>query len=196
MVMTGAPGVRGGEVELPLLGEPPSVELANTLYGTGEPVLDLLADVAVARAWTGRVLPGLPVPAAASTWFDDLVALRAAVRRLLLAAAAAPPAREADPAVVSRWSAAAPLVRRVVDGSTGPAGVIARSGPPHALVLAAVADDCARVLSEADRHPVRQCAAPGCSMLFVRRHHRRRWCHDSCGHRVRQAAYQRRRPSG
>ena len=40
------------EVELPLLGEPPSVELANTLYG--EDPVDVLADPAVARRWVAR----------------------------------------------------------------------------------------------------------------------------------------------
>jgi predicted RNA-binding Zn ribbon-like protein len=29
-------------------------------------------------------------------------------------------------------------------------------------------------------------------MLFVKAHHRRQWCHESCGHRARQATYYRR----
>jgi predicted RNA-binding Zn ribbon-like protein len=179
--------------ELPLLGEPPSVELANTLYG--QPAADLLADTRAPRAWAEQVLPGLAVPTA-SGWAADLVALRDAVRRLLLAAAEARPAAQRDLAVVNRWAAAAPLVRGVVNGEGGPIGRAGRSGPAHHVLLATVADDCARVLAGAGRHPVRQCTAPGCTMLFVRRHHRRRWCHDGCGHRVRQAAYHRRRPPG
>jgi predicted RNA-binding Zn ribbon-like protein len=29
-------------------------------------------------------------------------------------------------------------------------------------------------------------------MLYLQRHRNRRWCHHSCGHRARQAAYYRR----
>jgi predicted RNA-binding Zn ribbon-like protein len=179
------------EPELPLLGEPPSVELANTLYG--EDPVDFLANPAVARLWVARVLPDADLAAAPPAWLRELGALRDATRRLLLAAADGRPGAARDADLVNRWSLAAPRTWSVAPGDGGPRGAVRRSGPAHRVALAVLAEDCARVLSDADRHPLRQCAAGDCTMLFVRRHHRRRWCHDSCGHRTRQAAYHRRR---
>jgi predicted RNA-binding Zn ribbon-like protein len=57
-------------------------------------------------------------------------------------------------------------------------------------VLGALAHDLMDVLANPARLLV--CANDDCSMLFVQHHHRRRWCHDGCGHRHRQAAYYRR----
>jgi predicted RNA-binding Zn ribbon-like protein len=36
---------------------------------------------------------------------------------------------------------------------------------------------------------VRRYAHAGCEMLFVQRHHRRHFCHESCAHRARQSRY-------
>jgi predicted RNA-binding Zn ribbon-like protein len=63
-------------------------------------------------------------------------------------------------------------------------------------VLADLAESAIAILAGSGAGPIAVCANDDCSMLFVRQHHRRRWCHNSCGHRHRQAAYARRLREG
>jgi len=164
-------------VELPLLGEPVSVEFANTLYGE----FDFLDEPETARSWVAEVVPGHALPE------DGLTELRNAVRRIFLAVSAGAALDSADVRLVNECAAAAPSVWQLTSGATA-----AQTRIGARVLLAELAEDCVRVVASADVHPVRLCESDDCPMLFVRKHHRRRWCHNSCGHRVRQAAYYRR----
>ncbi|MGA6168328.1 CGNR zinc finger domain-containing protein [Amycolatopsis magusensis] len=163
--------------ELPLLGEPASVEFANTLYGE----LDFLADPETVRRWVAEVLPGHVVPE------DGLIELRNGVRRIFLAVSTGSAPDSADVRLVNECATAAPSVWQLTSGATA-----AQTRIGDRVLLAELAEDCARVVASADVRPVRLCESDDCPMLFVRKHHRRRWCHNSCGHRARQAAYYRR----
>ncbi|UJW31060.1 ABATE domain-containing protein [Saccharothrix sp. AJ9571] len=164
-------------VELPLLGESASVEFANTLYGE----FDFLADPETARSWVAEVAPGHIVPE------GGLIELRNAVRRVFLAVSAGSALDLADVRLINQCAAAAPSVWQLTSGATA-----AQTRIGDRVLLATLAEDCVQVVASADVRPVRLCESDDCPLLFVRTHHRRRWCHNSCGHRARQAAYYRR----
>ena len=177
--------------DLPLLGEPAVVELANTLYRTGHDVLDILADPATRAAWLAHLVMDPAIPArltAAETM--ALMRLRDAVADLLRAVAtAARPASESI-ATINQAAGAAPLVARLDWPPGQPARAVTHLTADAAVfdvVLGRLAVDAIDLVT--GPHPLRVCVGPGCGLLFVARHRRRRFCHDSCSHRARQAAY-------
>lgn len=167
--------------DLPILGEPISVELANTWYGAGADAVDFLSVPAVAATWVARVTGAVPV--------DDvsqLRALRDAVRTLLLASAAGQSLPRRAIAIVNQHAASGrmtPCLRLDADGA--PETVVAHSG--RGAVRARLAVSCMEVLT--GPHPVARCAGEGCGLFFVQQHGRRRFCHDGCSHRLRQQRY-------
>jgi predicted RNA-binding Zn ribbon-like protein len=184
--------------EAPILGtEPLPVELANTFYGDGADRVDFMAGAEAVDRWfreIGRFHPDAPSPDGLGRVADQVRGLRDGVHRLLSAAADGRPPDPEAIAEVNRMAAAAPTTvelrwtadgnrtARVVDATTGPVAVMGR-----------IATCCIELLAGPVAQDVRRCRAPGCSMLFVKNHSRRRWCHPSCGHRDRQARYYRRR---
>lgn len=184
------------EANLPVLGEPAPVELANTRYRDGDETIEFLPDPALVAAWfdaspTARLL-GAP-----RRWSESdrrrLVSLRDAVDDLIRARIQMrTPGRDA----VERLNAAARSVTRQVelnwDRSDDPRRVelVDAAGPVDA-VLASIAVQAIDLLAGPDAELLRVCANDDCELLFVRQHHRRRWCHNSCGHRHRQATYYR-----
>lgn len=171
--------------DLPLLGEAPAVELANTRYGTGADAIDFLADPATAARWVAEVTDVGPV--------DDLSRLRElrdAVYALLEARCANRPPDPTLVAIVNRHAADgdAAVALSCADGVLT-SRVVFR-GP--ARVRASFATSCAEVLIGSA--PVRRCEGPGCSLFFVAHHGRRRFCHDGCSHRGRQQRYRRNSP--
>jgi len=180
----------------PLRDEPVAIELHNTVYAAAGEVRDGLADAdsaaafvrAIAPRLTADGLPGGTGPAAA-----ELVALRAAVRAALGAAVAGelpdPGALDAINAAAARCACSPRAVVRE--------GRVARSADRHGadradVVLAAFAADAIDLLAGPLRGEVRACGAPGCVLLYVRDHPRRRWCSNACGNRARQARHYRR----
>lgn len=187
--------------DLPLLGEPAVVELANTLYLTGEDVLDILAGQGTRAAWLAHLVmdpPAIPARLTAAETMA-LMRLRDAVADLLRAVAtAARPALESI-ATINQAAGAAPLVARLDWPPGQPARAVTHPAADAAVfdvVLGRLAVDTIGLVT--GPHPLRVCAGPGCGLLFVARHRRRRFCHDSCSHRARQAAYYHRhhRPAG
>jgi len=182
--------------DLPLLGEPLAVELANSLYVGGETV-DFLATPARVLLWlrTATVKRNVHVPARFS--LEDvarLQELRGAVRVLLdgIAAATAP----ASDAVrtVNRFASAAPSYARLEPiAGGGYAAVTTESAGTVDGLLGRLAHETIVLVGSSNGALVRRCEAAGCPMFFIKHHHRRRWCHESCGHRTRQAAYERRK---
>ncbi len=166
--------------DLPLLGEPPAIELANTWYGEGPSAHDFLANVEVARRWASLVVGGdAHVDVAA------LTELRAAVRALFVAKIDGSSLDPEAVSVVNRHAAEAhaSISLRVV-GAAASSAVTFRGG-----AAARVATSCVEVLTGPD--PIRQCEGPGCTMFFVQDHGRRRFCYEGCSHRARQRRYAR-----
>ncbi|WP_370324107.1 ABATE domain-containing protein [Euzebya sp.] len=188
--------------DLPLLGERPAVELANSLY-EGEEVADALADPAIAQAWVEAVAAGEGWDPPAPHSPPDVAALRGlrdAVRVLLLAVVhGRPPDPAAHAAAVRTLNDDAAAATRVValDWPSGgtPRATAAVTGAGPAVLRCALAGDAIALLTGEDRLRLRRCANPPCPMVFVAQHGRRRFCHPGCSHAVRQDRYRRRRGS-
>ncbi|HZG89199.1 MAG TPA: CGNR zinc finger domain-containing protein [Pseudonocardia sp.] len=174
-------------MEFPILGtEPLPVELANTIYLDDGEVTDFLATTELVTAWFAAA-DGAPLAASAAVPAREL---RDCVRAVLTAAV---DGRVPDPTEIealNRYAAGAARYPQLSWGADGVGsewvdcggGVTARLGRIAAATIELL-------VAEPD---VRRCPGPGCSMLFVRDHARRRFCHGSCGHRDRQARYYRR----
>ncbi|MEQ1569745.1 MAG: CGNR zinc finger domain-containing protein [Myxococcota bacterium] len=168
--------------ELPILGEPVAIELANTWYGEGE--RDFLADADVGGRWVRAAVPE-PPPEVSAAEVHLLRTLRDAVRTLLDPAGTAD-----DPAAIAVVNdhAAAACAHPALDRGTAQ---VRYRGAPLACARARLAASCIELV--AARAPVRRCEGPGCAMWFVQHHAHRRFCHDGCSHRARQARYRSRR---
>jgi predicted RNA-binding Zn ribbon-like protein len=183
--------------DFPVLGEPVAVELANTRYRDGAAVIDFLASPSMADAWFDAS-PTASALARPGRWtridWEQLVALRDATDALFrsVVAGAVPDARNV--AIVNdAASRARGHAELRWDVPSGPELVMRRDADSAVdRVLADVAESAIALVAGSGDGPVVVCANDDCSMLFVRQHHRRRWCHNSCGHRHRQAAYARR----
>lgn len=179
--------------DLPLLGEPLPVELANTRYGTGSDTIDFLGSPELVDAWLRHADPSTATFAPLRPRdVPSLRALRDAVRMLVdhTIAGTEPPA--AAVTVVNDHSARAPVRLQLGRSPAGWCVVPSPSAAGVAGLLGALAHATVVLLASDDAGRLRRCANPECSMTFVQHHGRRRWCHDGCGHRLRQAAYYRR----
>jgi predicted RNA-binding Zn ribbon-like protein len=171
--------------ELPILGEQPATDLANTWYEHGAGVIDFLADARRARRWVALV--------GGSARGEDLHLLRQlrdAVRSMFVGACDGGriSARAVD--VVNRHAAAACVhVALIVSASGSRASKLDFRGPGR--FRAQLATSCIEVLT--GPQAIRRCQGPGCRMLFVQDHGRRRFCWHGCSHRDRQNRYRRNR---
>lgn len=184
------------EANLPVLGEPVPIELANTRYHDGGETIDFLASPALVSAWFSASPTGDGIVRPAR-WTADgwrrLIELRDAIEELLRALV---DGRTPERSAVERLNAAAALATRQVELSWEKPGDIQRVERSDAAdrtdaALAAIAVDAIELIAGPDAGLMRVCANDDCEMLFFKHHHRRRWCHNSCGHRHRQAAYYR-----
>ncbi|XVQ14040.1 CGNR zinc finger domain-containing protein [Spirillospora sp. CA-255316] len=185
--------------DFPILGtEPLPVELANTLYGEGGGRVDFLGEAAwidlwFASAWNAHGLATAP-PAGMGRGAGRVRALRDGVHDLLSAAADGRTPGQAAVARVNDFARAAPTYPRLDWPAGGAPAVRWLDGTGgDTAVLGRIAACCIELLTGGRAGNLRRCGGPGCSMLFVKNHSRRRWCHPSCGHRDRQARYYRRR---
>lgn len=174
--------------DLPVLGEPLAIELANTVVAGGVDVLDSPA------AWVDAHRDVLPAGAGADPpALDALRRLRDAVRELLHAAIAE---REPEPAAlrhVNAVSAAATTRRALEWDDRGPRAVDQTDHAADAT-LAAIARSVVDVIGGPDRARLRRCERHDCVLLFVATHPRRKWCSPGiCGNRERVARHYARR---
>ena len=180
----------------PLRDEPVAIELHNTVHAAAGEPRDGLADAASAAAFVRAIAPRLSadgLPGGSGPSAAELVALRGAVRAALGAAVAGElPERGALDAINAAAARAAVSARAVVrDGRV--VRSVDRHGADRAdVVLAGFATDAIELLSGPLRGEIRACGAPGCVLLYVRDHPRRRWCSNACGNRARQARHYRR----
>jgi predicted RNA-binding Zn ribbon-like protein len=179
--------------DFPILGEPLTVELANTLYTHSRGVIDFLGSAELITSWFAKA-PGaavLSLPSrlshadtgaiqeirdAAHGALDSVVSGRARI----------------DPKTVSalnHHAAAAPCHWRLEWDDTGASARCVYAGRRADVLRAQLAGEIITFLGSPHLAQVRRCAHPDCEMFFVQHHHKRRFCHESCAHRARQARY-------
>ncbi|MCK9903305.1 ABATE domain-containing protein [Frankia sp. Cpl3] len=179
----------------PMLGEPPAIELGNTIYATRGRPRDALRTVLELVDWMRAMRPRLTV----ALTEDDLRAvgeddlrmareLRDTVRAL---AGAAANGREADPdavAALNKLARRTPWWRELrVDPE--PRVVVSCADRPVALALTALADDAVCLFGGPAGAEVRACHGPGCVLYFVHGAPRREYCSAGCGNRARAARH-------
>jgi predicted RNA-binding Zn ribbon-like protein len=174
------------DVELPFLGtEPLVVEFANTLYGDE----DILGTPELATLWfaTAGTHPAKDSAAARS--------LRDSIHALFAATVTGDTPLEPAIAHVNAVAAQAPTAPQMVRLPTGSLVADSRRGAAtgDAALLGGLASACVELLTGDRTRLLRRCEGPDCTLFFVQHHPRRRYCHESCAHRDRQARYYRRR---
>lgn len=176
-------GEHAAQRDLPILGEPIGIELANTWYGSGKGAIDFLANPDEATAWVAHVTGATPV--------DDvsqLRELRDAVRDLIAASATSRPlSRRAVRTLNQHAAAGCASVVLKVDARGNLSSEVRFRG--EAALRARLATSCIEVLT--GPYPIHRCEGEGCGLFFVQQHGRRRFCHDGCSHRARQLRYRR-----
>ncbi len=181
--------------EFPILGEVFAIELANTAYRSLDEHIDFLADRRDAATWfvaapAARAVTCPTRPAAA--WHRRMLELRDATRACLDALARGGRPDDRHLRTIEALAATAAR-RRSIEWGAAPHVEVSYDGDPTSRSIAGAANEVIDFLTGDAVSLVRECEAHDCSMLFVRNHHRRRWCHDGCSHRDRQARYYRRR---
>lgn len=181
--------------DLPLLGEPEAIELANTLYGSGADQIDFLGELPWAQLWLAHALkPSLAPSSVTVEELQDLRELRDSVVVLLDALRERRQPAVEGIATVNRHAAKGGAHAELVWSPGSPPSARVRFlGDPMARVLAALATSCIELCVSARPGTIRRCEGPGCSLLFVQHDRRRRFCHEGCSHRARQRKYARSR---
>ncbi|MEU4621989.1 ABATE domain-containing protein [Actinoplanes sp. NPDC023801] len=174
------------DVEMPLLGtEPLVVEFANTLYGDE----DFLGTTELATLWftTAGAPPARDTAAARS--------LRDSIRTLFAATVAGAAPLATAVTHVNATAAQAPTYPQMIrqSGAVLVADSRRDAATGDAALLGGLATACIELLTGGRARLLRRCEGPGCCLFFVQHHPRRRYCHESCAHRDRQARYYRRR---
>lgn len=179
---------RVDDVELPILGtEPLVVEFANTLHGDE----DFLGTADLAGLWfaAAGTRPARDTAAAR--------ALRDGVHALFTAAVTATAPPDVAIAQVNAAAAQAPTYQHLVRQPDGVLVADSRgTATDDAALLGGLATACIELLTDGQARLLRRCETPDCCLFFVQHHPRRRYCHESCAHRDRQARYYRRRRPG
>ncbi len=182
-------------MRFPLLGEPLALDLLNTRVATGAAEADLLDTPAALAEWLGAQGDRLPAlegrPTAA-----DLEAVRSIRSHIDIAVAHARQGRRPPAGALRALTDAqrgAPTYRELDWDGTGVTAADRRIGERSAILVAELAAAATELLTSPDVNAVRQCEGPGCVLLFLPSHPRRRWCSPAlCGNRVRVARYYRR----
>ncbi len=180
--------------EMPILGEPLPVELANTLYVSGGSTVDFLGSPELIRTWFAVAFPSAELPSQLRRADADAIRdLRDAINRLLRGHIDGRHPLADDVVALNNAAAAAPSFLRL-DWSepTEPTATCHHRGNAIDATLGRIAAETIALVTGHERVLLRRCNGPGCTMLFVKAHHKRQWCHESCGHRARQASYYRR----
>ena len=179
--------------ELPILGESWPVELANSLYLDEGETYDFLQTPSETRVWF-RYVESLDLPEPHSVQSNRrLRRLRDAIHQALAARLGGNVPERAVLDLINRSAELAPVIARL-HWSPGnlPSTALSFAGSPFDQLCSRLAVATIELLSGAEGDQLRRCEGPGCSLLFVRHHKRRRFCHESCSHRDRQMRYYRR----
>ena len=173
----------------PLTGEPLALDLVNTVASPPGGEVDLLESAADLRAWLAAERDRLDI----TDGQIDLSAVRALRTHITRAVEAArgstPPPLEALHAITVA-QANAPAYQELGWNGQAITVTIRRPGNATAVLLAQLAEAAATLLASPAIGLVRRCEGPGCRMLFLPAHPRRRWCSPAtCGNRARVARY-------
>jgi predicted RNA-binding Zn ribbon-like protein len=164
-----------------LTGEPLALDLINTRTRDA----DLLATRETFQDWLSAQAGRLAAPAAGI----DLTAVRTLRQQIENAVehartGQAPPAQSLR--ALNRALQAAPAYREI----TWPGTSVKRGGDATQQLMAELAEAAVDLLTDPAITKVRSCEGPGCRLLFLPAHPRRRWCSpDQCGNRARVARY-------
>jgi predicted RNA-binding Zn ribbon-like protein len=180
---------------VPLIGEPPALDLVNTRTALG----DLLTTPDDLRAWWALQAERLPDAVPEEVTDADLAAVRAVREHTARALAHArrheePPA--ADLAGLNQAQRGAPAIRELAWDGSAVTATRRRDGSPGRRLAAWLAEAAVELLTDPAVTKIRECEAHDCVLLFLPAHPRRRWCSAArCGNRVRVARhYQRNKP--
>jgi len=190
------------ESVFPLTGEPLVLDLVNTRPNTADGPVDLLATPAGLRAWLtvqSERLPEFAVDASTPLTEADLAAVHG-VREHATTAIARARRGERPPATALRAlnhaQRAAPAIRELTWDGTAVTATAHRTGAFGTRLAARLAEATADLLLDPSILKVRGCEGPGCVLLFLPAHPRRRWCSAAiCGNRARVARYYQRHKS-
>jgi predicted RNA-binding Zn ribbon-like protein len=174
------------------MGEPISIDLVNTRIHKGGASLDLIDEPAALAAWL--VAEGDRISWSGDVTVTDLLEirlLRDAIAQLFAAwNASNQPSPEALGVINSALSASAPAtgLAWTADGPrlSVDAGVLSARD----ALLRVIATDAVNILTGADAKLLRVCEHPDCTLRFLARNPRRRWCSAAvCGNRARVARH-------
>lgn len=173
----------------PLDGEPLVLDLLNTRVLEGGTPHELLNGTGDLRAWVTRHPAELPEPHAPAC-VPEVVRLREAAREVLVAVRQGSQPPSGALATINGFAAARPATAFLDVTSGRVQKKVVRQGSPEEQLVAALADAVITFLSSPAAPTVRDCAAPGCVLLFLPSHPARRWCSSrTCGNRVRVARH-------
>ncbi|GAA3095798.1 CGNR zinc finger domain-containing protein [Streptosporangium carneum] len=181
-------------MDLPLTGEPLALDLINTLGGSPDGPVDHLATVEGLLKWLRTQSHRLPQPDTPLTEADlaAVVDLREVVTAVVdRARRGVEPPGHALLALSEADRLASPY--RTLGWEEGRVVVGAERGGDYRSALLSLLAGATIDLLAGPIGTVRDCEGPGCCMLFLPAHPRRRWCSpELCGNRVRVARYYRR----
>ena len=173
----------------PLTGEPLALDLVNTVASPPGGQVDLLESADDLRAWLAAERDRLDITDGQID-LSAVRALRAHITRAVEAARASTPPPPAALRAITDAQRNAPAYQEL--GWNGQAITVTtrRRGTATAVLLAQLAEAAATLLASPAIGLVRSCEGPGCRMLFLPAHPRRRWCSPAtCGNRARVARY-------
>ena len=178
-----------------MVGEPLPLDLVNTRPA----VADLLVTTDDLRAWLltqGERFPQARQAAEGRLTPADVAAVREvrdATAGVLRALRGGGRPATRDLKVLNEAQRAAPATVELAWTGDVLTAHRRRTGSPAARLAAWLAEAAAEFLADPAAANVRQCEGPGCVLLFLPAHPRRRWCSTSrCGNRVRVARHYRR----
>lgn len=174
----------------------PSIELANTVLGSGPRRVDLLGTPSDLARWLGGLEPQIgPAPAETGLRLADFRSLREAIRSLLQAAAIGHPLT--SEAVESVNAASAAMSSYPSLDSSDPrlpvAVEVPSAGSRTAEILALISRSAIGLVGGPDRERLRACGGSGCGRFFLASRPGQVWCGPACGNRARVARHHARR---
>lgn len=181
------------EAPLPIIGEPFAVEFANSLYQSENQQHEFLGNPGKVAVWfknapdaASLVLP----PRLSVAHCSDLRHIRDATQRTLDEVIGRSSVGGSAVAVLNK-AARRSHSHLMLEWQPGALPVTSTSflGSSIDAFLCAVSTRCITFLGSPEVGLVRRCERPGCPMMFVLNHHKRRFCHETCSHRYRQARY-------
>jgi predicted RNA-binding Zn ribbon-like protein len=172
-----------------MTGEPLALNLVNTVVGTADGEVDLLANPGALHAWLTAQRDRIDVPGGEID-LGAVKALRAHITAAIQAARVGTPPPPRALRAINAAMRGAPLHHEIGWNGQAVTSTATRNGDATAVLLAHLAGEAAALMSGPSIGLVRRCQGPGCRMLFLPANPRRRWCSpDICGNRARVARY-------